>query len=299
MELRAIQTFTTIVQAGSFQKAAKILNYSQPTISMRIKQLEQDLGVQLFERGKSLKLTKAGNIFYERSKQLLIQYEVLDHTIFDLRAGNTGEIKIGISEPTASLVLPHVLTPFLEEYPNLNITILVEDANTCSKKLVKGEIDFAICGEPELILENYYKVFYRDSLDILVAKKNPLASKESVTLADLKEERFIFTPANCPIRIQIEQELKQAIGSTYKKLEVSSSMAHKHYVAQDLGISIFTKIAHLNTVPGTKAIPVEDLDIHPPIGILTNQKKESFDMMTEELLERITAFFQAKTELSL
>lgn len=66
LELRTIKTFHTIVQSGSFYKAAEILNYSQPTISMRIKQLEQDVGAQLFERGKKLKLTRAGRLFHER-----------------------------------------------------------------------------------------------------------------------------------------------------------------------------------------------------------------------------------------
>ncbi|MBF2482516.1 LysR family transcriptional regulator, partial [Listeria seeligeri] len=98
MEFRTIKTFYTVVNTGSFQRAAEVLNYSQPTISMRIKQLEQDLDVQLFERGKILKLTHAGRLFYERAGQLIAQYEVLDHTIFDLKNGNAGLIKVGISE---------------------------------------------------------------------------------------------------------------------------------------------------------------------------------------------------------
>lgn len=104
LELRTIKTFHTIVQSGSFYKAAEILNYSQPTISMRIKQLEQDVGAQLFERGKKLKLTRAGRLFHERAGQLLAQYEVLDHTLADIRQGQAGLIQIGISEPTASLI---------------------------------------------------------------------------------------------------------------------------------------------------------------------------------------------------
>ena len=64
MELREIQTFATIVRTGSFQKAAELLQYSQPTISMRIKQLEAELKIPLFERGKTLQLTTAGQIFY-------------------------------------------------------------------------------------------------------------------------------------------------------------------------------------------------------------------------------------------
>lgn len=79
MELRSIKTFHTIVKFGSFYKAAEILNYSQPTISMRMKQLEQDLGVLLFERGKSLQLTKAGKLFYERTGDRSVLLFVCEH----------------------------------------------------------------------------------------------------------------------------------------------------------------------------------------------------------------------------
>ncbi|WP_019846739.1 LysR family transcriptional regulator [Bacillus subtilis] len=108
MELRSIKTFHTIVKFGSFYKAAEILNYSQPTISMRMKQLEQDLGVLLFERGKSLQLTKAGKLFYERTGDLLMQYEALKHNLSDLKEEEAGIINIGVSEPTASLIFPEI-----------------------------------------------------------------------------------------------------------------------------------------------------------------------------------------------
>lgn len=217
MELRSIKTFHTIVKFGSFYKAAEILNYSQPTISMRMKQLEQDLGVLLFERGKSLQLTKAGKLFYERTGDLLMQYEALKHNLSDLKEEEAGIINIGVSEPTASLIFPEILKDFLMDYPKITVNIKVDDANTCSQKLLDGTIDFAVCGEPELILENYYHPFFYDTLNVIVSDQHPLAEKKAVHLSDLAEERFIFTPANCPIRLQIEQHLHRELGNRYKK----------------------------------------------------------------------------------
>lgn len=294
LEFRTIKTFYTVVNTGSFQRAAEVLNYSQPTISMRIKQLEQDLDVQLFERGKTLKLTHAGRLFYERAGQLIAQYEVLDHTIFDLKNGNAGLIKVGISEPSASLVFPKILKTFLADFPKLMVNVSVDDANTCSQKLIDGEIDFAICGEPELILENFYFPFFHDSLDLIVSESHPLASRTSVELRDLRDECFIFTPANCPIRIQIEQHLKRAIGSDYKKMELTSSMSHKYFVRENVGVSIFTSTAHSELLDGTVRIPIENLPISPPIGLLTNQKEKDFDSTTKELIDRIIYYFDDK-----
>ncbi len=292
LELRTIKTFHTIVQSGSFYKAAEILNYSQPTISMRIKQLEQDVGAQLFERGKKLKLTRAGRLFHERAGQLLAQYEVLDHTLADIRQGQAGLIQIGISEPTASLIFPAVLRGFLNDYPDMSVNVSVDDANTCSRKLLEGAIDFAVCGEPELILENYFDPFFHDSLNVIVSDRHPLAAKASVNLEDLENECLIFTPANCPIRIQIEQHLQRAIGSSYRKMELTSSMAHQYYVRENIGVSIFTATAHSEPIEGTKVIPIHNLTISPPVGLLTNQKEEHFDCATKDLISRIISRFQ-------
>ncbi len=292
LELRTIKTFHTIVQSGSFYKAAEILNYSQPTISMRIKQLEQDVGAQLFERGKKLRLTRAGRLFHERAGQLLAQYEVLDHTLADIRQGQAGLIHIGISEPTASLIFPAVLRGFLDDYPDMSVNVSVDDANTCSRKLLEGAIDFAVCGEPELILENYFDPFFHDSLNVIVSDRHPLAAKTSINLEDLENECLIFTPANCPIRIQIEQHLQRSIGSRYRKMELTSSMAHQYYVRENIGVSIFTATAHSEPIEGTKVIPIHNLTISPPVGLLTNQKEEHFDCATKDLISRIIGRFQ-------
>lgn len=296
MEFRSIKTFHTIVTYGSFYKAAEILNYSQPTISMRMKQLEQDLGVQLFERGKHLQLTKAGRLFFEKTGDLLTQYEALTHTLSDLKEGDAGIINVGISEPTASFIFPDILRDFLNDYPKITVNVNVDDANTCSQKLLDGTIDFAVCGEPELILENYYKPFFYDTLNLIVSDRHRLAEKKAVHLSDLEGECFIFTPANCPIRIQIEQHLHKAFSNHYKKMELTSSMAHEYYVRENIGISIFTSTAHSKPLKGTKVIPIINLDISPPIGLLTNRKEKHFDSATKDLIDRINNCFHQRSQ---
>ncbi|MCI1857860.1 MAG: LysR family transcriptional regulator [Sporolactobacillus sp.] len=296
MELRTIYTFYLIVKSGSFQSAAKRLNYSQPTVSMRIKQLEEDLGITLFHRGKALKLTQAGRLFYKRAEQLLSQYEVLDNTISDLRKGEAGIINVGISEPTASLVFPKILAGFLNDFPHMIVNVKVHDANTCSQCLKDGIIDFAICGEPEIKLENVYKPFFLDTFNALVSVKNPLSKKSSVCIKDLAGETFIFTGENCPARIQVEQELRKVIGENYRKIEVSSSLSHKYYVKENIGISIFTGTAHTEYVEGTKVMPISDLQVTPPIGLLTNKRNNYLNRATLALIDRIVSHFREKSK---
>lgn len=147
-----------------------------------------------------------------------------------------------------------------------------------------------------MILENYYHPFFYDTLNVLVSDRHPLAEKKAVHLSDLEGECFIFTPANCPIRIQIEQHLHRELGTRYRKMELTSSMAHKYYVRENIGISIFTSTAHSKTLNGTKVIPILNMDIAPPIGLLTNRKENHFDCATKDLIARLTKHFHQRSK---
>ncbi|MES7477504.1 LysR family transcriptional regulator, partial [Cutibacterium acnes] len=102
MEIRAIKTFITVIKLGSFQKASVLLNYSQPTVTLHIKNLEDHLGQKLIIRGKTIRLTEAGHVFYKQAVELLNEYEKLQQTMNDLGDGATGFVRIGVSEPIAS-----------------------------------------------------------------------------------------------------------------------------------------------------------------------------------------------------
>lgn len=268
MEIRAIRTFATIVKYGNFLKAAEALNYSQPTITLHIKHLEEEIGEKLLERGKTLKLTASGQLFYERANSLLNEYEKLTKTLQDLEVGIAGFIRIGVSEPTASLECPALIAEFKERFPNVEFSVQVADANTLSSLLSHDEIDFAICGAPEASMENSYKPLFQDDIVLLVPSSHRLAEKGVVEVTDLKDETILFTPHNCPIRIQIEQQIVDVIGTNYNKLEITSSMSHKHYVQAGLGVSLFTRTAHSFTLPGTKVLEIKGIHVSPPVGLL-------------------------------
>lgn len=268
MEIRAIRTFATIVKYGNFLKAAEALNYSQPTITLHIKHLEEEIGEKLLERGKTLKLTGSGRLFYERANSLLNEYEKLTKTLQDLEIGIAGLIRIGVSEPTASLEFPALLAEFKERFPNVEFSVQVADANTLSSLLSHDEIDFAICGAPEASMENSYKPLFQDDIVLLVPSSHRLAEKDVVEVTDLKDETILFTPHNCPIRIQIEQQIVDVIGTNYNKLEITSSMSHKHYVQAGLGVSLFTRTAHSFSLPGTKVLEIKGIRVSPPVGLL-------------------------------
>lgn len=294
MDIKEIETFVLIVRTGSFQKAADILQYAQPTISSRIKQLETDLAFSLFHRGKAVTLTSQGQAFYKKAEEFLLHYQSLSAFGNQLVKPDFEELTIGVSDPTASLVLPEILQQFQQKFPFTTVTIQVMDANSCNQALQEGQLDFAICGEPTLLSNQLFEPFFYDELNLLVPDTHPLAHEKKVHLSQLKNETFLMTPENCPIRIKIEQYLKQAIGNDYRKIEVTTSLAHRYYVQKNIGISIFTAIAHSDMLPNTVVLDIEALPIRPAIGFLSSTKVKAERHLIEYFKRCTLAVFKQK-----
>lgn len=294
MDIKEIETFVLIVRTGSFQKAAELLQYAQPTISARIKQLELDLAISLFYRGKQVTLTPEGQAFYKKAEEFLLHYQSLSAFGNQLVQKPLQKLTLSISDPTASLVLPEILTVFKQKFPLVTLSIQVMDANACNQALQEGLIDFAICGEPTLLSDQLFEPFFYDELNLLVYDTHPLAQEPYVSLAQLKNETFLMTPENCPIRIKIEQYLKQALGTDYQKIEVTTSLAHKYYVQKKIGISIFTSIAHSERLPHTVVLPIDALPIRPAIGFLSSTKTKHEQELIDYFKECVLDWFQQK-----
>lgn len=122
MDLRTIKTFKTVVKYGSFQRAAEELNYAQSTVTTHIKNLEDELGVTLLKRGKTLQLTEAGRLLSEKGEFLLKGFENLQSSLQELVQGESGIIRIGVMEPTASYRLPPLLASFRKNIQKFNLT---------------------------------------------------------------------------------------------------------------------------------------------------------------------------------
>lgn len=296
MEIRAIKTFITVIKHGSFKKASEVLNYSQPTVTLHIKSLEDYLGKELIIRGKTIKLTEAGHVFYKRAKSLLKEYEILEQTMDGLGNGNEGFIRIGVSEPIASLEFPKIISQFLRKHPNIEYKIEVSDSDTLSKMVDQNQIDFAVCDEPEKKINNYFKPLFEEKLLLLIPKFHRLGTRNSVRLSELENEIFIFTSQKYPLEIKLENEIKQAIGKKYRELIINDFLAQKHYVNEGLGIAFLPSGAKDFVIPDLKKVEIEDLKTNLVIGLLMKEEKGSFGFATKQLLSLIMNYFTYKKE---
>ena len=126
MNHEALKTFVTLAEVKNFTKTAELLLISQPSVSLHIKNLEQEFQTQLFLRSpKFLKITPTGEILYERAKQIMTIYEQTKQDILEHHNMIKGELKIGASFTIGEYILPSLLMDLQKDYPDLELQVLI------------------------------------------------------------------------------------------------------------------------------------------------------------------------------
>lgn len=144
MDAKRLMYFCTVVEQGQISRAARVLNISQPPLSQRIKELEDELGVTLIIRdGRNWQITEAGRVLYERSHQLLAMLEEIPIEVKNAEDGFSSRLIVGATTMCLSRLLQ--IAPVMHnEFPNLRFKLVIGDSNFLEKLLKKRQIDFAI-----------------------------------------------------------------------------------------------------------------------------------------------------------
>jgi Transcriptional regulator len=271
MDIRGIATFQTIVRTGSFQNAAKELQYAQSTVTTQIQNLEDSLGVKLLERGKKLRLTQAGEVFLEKADKLIRDFQDLQQTMTDLTDGEKGTVNIGIMEPTASYRIPALLKNFTSLYPNVEIHLKIHNSHMFNQMVSDGTVDFAICATPESGLGTTFDPLFVEEIVLLLPHDHPLAKKKRVYLNDLRNEQILLTNATCPFRRKLEISLHEHGGTPYRKIEIGNMAALKFYVQVQYGIAAVPKITVTPPPANTVLKTIENLDAGLITGLLVKK----------------------------
>lgn len=186
MELRQLQYFVKAAETMNFTEAAAAVFITQSTLSQQIKQLEEELGLLLFDRvGKHVRITEAGHIFLIHARKILAAVQKGKQAIAELNSAATGELNLGVSYAFTSLLLP-ALAPFSTKYPGIKIFITYGNPEDLEKKLRLSELDMILAFHNESDDEDLeMQWLFSSSIVMVVDKNNPLAKLEKINLKDL------------------------------------------------------------------------------------------------------------------
>lgn len=268
MDLKTIKTFKTIVRLGSFQRAAEELNYAQSTVTTHIKNLEEELNVVLLERGKNLQLTDAGKLLHDKGDLLLKGFNNLKSAMEELVNGESGLIRIGVMEPTASYRIPSVLLPFIERYPKVQLSVQIHSNHSLIDMVKKEEIDLALCAAPEISLDNVFLPLFQEQVVLLVPDSHRLANEEQVYFKNLQDENILTTSTVCPFRRNFEKQAIEAGINLHYGIEISNMLGLRHYVQSNYGIAVVPLIAVTPPPSGTVIKNIIDFEKGLTVGLL-------------------------------
>ncbi|WP_340023666.1 LysR family transcriptional regulator [Paenibacillus sp. FSL K6-1096] len=292
MDLKTLKTFHLIVQYGSFNRAAEEMNYAQSTVTMQIQKLESELGVKLIERGKEISLTEAGRLFHDQSLQITKNMEYLQTSLSNLKSGDAGHIRIGVTEPTASYRLPGFLRDFMTEHPNIRISVEISNTPTLRERVLKGEIDFALSTAPDLGSELHFEPLFQEEFAVLMPENHPLAQREVIVPEEFRGYRLLITSATCPYRRKLEMILQESGNIMLDTMEIGSMTALKHYVENGLGIALVPKIMIEPGINGTTVRMVSGSLISMTFGILCKASAHPLQLASGKLYQQLKLYLK-------
>lgn len=236
MDIKNLTTFIQVAELSSFSKAGERLGYSQPTVSVQIRQLEEELGAQLFDRiGHSSRLTEQGHRLLPYAQQVVRLCSEMTHT--------PGEEKPALIRlATAdSLCTPLVMGPLAQlhlDHPSMLLQVTTAGTDQLFSLLDHNEVDI-VCTLDSHIYNNRYVIAAEEKVGVhfVVHKDNPLAKKKQLTRQDLLGQDLLLTEKGMSYRRLLDEWMAQASMELTPVLEIGGADLLCRLVEQNMGIS--------------------------------------------------------------
>lgn len=291
MELRVLQYFLAVSREQSISGAAEHLHLSQPTLSRQLKDLEDELGKQLFIRGsRKITLTEEGMILRKRAEEIMDLVKKTESEITLPVNDIAGDIYIGAGETDTVRVIAKAARHLQREYPRIRYHIASGDAEYVLECLDKGLIDFGILFDPtDLSQYNHLRIPQIDTWGALMRRDCPLAEKDTITPEDLWDKPLIISrqqKEGSALSIWLKQDFSNlTIAATY-------SLIYNGSLLVDEGLGYALCIDKLINVGGDSSLCFKPLYPKLEIGLnLVWKKYQVFSKAADKFLEKIREDF--------
>lgn len=237
--IRQLKVFREVARQQSFTRASKILFLTQPAVSMQIKQLEDVVGMPLFEKqGKQLSLTDAGEEIRLLSDTILQQLEETQQNLEQLAEGSQGKLRLAVATTVAS-VATRLMARFNALYPALSLHFIVTNREGLIDLLENNETDIVIMGKPPEGLQLETREFMPNPLVVIAPPDHPLGNRQkTVSLNELFQNDFILREPSSGTRRAVERFLAAEGRVMKSSMEMNTNDAIKQSVAEGLGLGI-------------------------------------------------------------
>ncbi len=220
MDIKTLQYFLAVASEESITKAAERLHMTQPPLSRQLKDLEEELGKQLFIRGnRKTTLTEDGFILRKRAEEIVELIEKAKAELSISSENISGDIYIGGAETEGIRFISKIIFSMQNKYPHICIHINSGHAEDITEKIDNGIFDFGIFIEPaDMSKYDFLRLPYTDIWGLLVRKDNPLSKKNFISPEDLLNIPIIISN-----QAMVRNEIAGWLGSGYEKLDIKAT----------------------------------------------------------------------------
>jgi LysR family transcriptional regulator, low CO2-responsive transcriptional regulator len=269
MDFDQLVTFLEVARQRSFSRAGEKVFRSQSAVSAQIRQLEQEYGDRLLDRsGKTVKLTPAGQIFYDYAMRLKALRDESLVAVADHGQTPRGTLMVGANEATCLYVLPGVFGDYCRHYPEVQISIYRSFTYKIVEKLENGFLEVGVLSLPIQSPSLKVQPIFRDRLMLMVSPNNPLAKKKTASVSEAVKYPLLL-PKTGHTRRLLDKLFRDHGGDLKIRMELPSIGMIKSFVAADLGISLISESFAQDEVAAgkVKLVELEGAELFRELGL--------------------------------
>lgn len=272
MDLSDLGIFRAVVQEGGITRAAERLHRVQSNVTTRVRQLEEDLGVDLFVReGKKLHLSPAGRLLLSYADRLIDLADEARDAVHDVKP--RGLFRLGSIESAAAIRLPGPLNEYHHRYPEVTLELQTGNTFELPTKILRGELDAALVSEPVADAPFEKVQIYDEELALIASARHPPIKSPR----DVRPQAILAFHPGCSYRLRLEQWFQQSGEMPERIIEMTSWHAILGCTAAGMGVSVLPKVV-LSTFPDKKLISVHPLPAnlsHAPTVLIWRKGTQS------------------------
>ncbi|MBO3273935.1 LysR family transcriptional regulator [Pseudomonas schmalbachii] len=297
MDTRDLEYVVCIQQQGTIGKAADALGISQPALTKAVRRVEQQLGIQLFERlPQGMRATQAGELFLERAKHLSRDF---DDALAEMRCISTGEqgvVRLGYSPTFPDTLVVAACRRLMRERPAARLRLRCRMARELLEALDAGELDMAFVPIPDSNREFAMQPLYEDRLVVAADPGHPLVARRQVTLADLQGEEWLLPAGHMTVRQMLEAAFRQR-GLPPPALRAEADFSSEILYQLVEGTRLLTLARHGKGFLGTGLAAIDlapkELELDRCVGIVTRAQgylspvcQRTIELFREEMAKK-------------
>ena len=258
LTLRQLQIFVVAARHLSYARAAEELHLTPPAVSMQLKQLEDHVGLPLFERmGRGVTLTDAGEMLVHHALRVLGEIKDAEANLQSLLGAEAGQISVGLVS-TAKYFMPKLLARFTQENPGIEVQFTVGNREALLQKLQDNAIDLAVMGRTPVEIDAHAEPLANHPYVIIAPADHPLCEARRFDLHELRHETFLLREEGSGSRRVAEEMFRNHLFTPARTISLGSNETIKQAVMAGMGISLLS----LHTLPlelKTKEISLLDV----------------------------------------